>query len=193
MLHGIGGRSVEDRPIDDCLDSDSATNKLPHGVGYVLVVAPQAIHPTHHQRVSLPEVEQSPPFRTFTEASGEARNTMVSQHQIRFKSDLVGVGSLMIECLIDGTYATIQNSFHARLACPLGCRPRGALSADASLASAVGKAKVFLMPPRLCPCGHDTNTSTSDHRDGDALSSTIMSIIVIQPLMVAICTSSSML
>jgi hypothetical protein len=30
----------------------------------------------------------------------------------------------------------------------------------------------------------------SDHRDGDALSSTIMSIIVIQPLMVAICTSS---
>ena len=75
--------------------------KLPHGVGYVLVVAPQAIHPTHHQRVSLPEVGQSPPFRTFTEASGEARNT-VSQHQIRFKSDLVGVGSLMIECLIDG-------------------------------------------------------------------------------------------
>jgi len=39
---------------------------------------------------------------------------MVSKHQIRFESILVGVGSLMIECLIDGTYATIQNSLKAR-------------------------------------------------------------------------------
>jgi hypothetical protein len=30
---------------------------------------------------------------------------MISKHQIRFESILVGVGSLMIECLIDGTYA----------------------------------------------------------------------------------------
>jgi hypothetical protein len=74
---------------------------------------------------------------------------MVRQHQVGRKSNLERLGSLVIERLIDGTYAAIENGFHAWLSCPLGCRPRGDVSADASLASTVGKAKVFLVPPRL--------------------------------------------
>ena len=92
----------------------------------------------------------------FIQASGYAGHAMVRQHQIRRKSTLLSLSALMVERLIDGAYATIQNSFHAWLSCPLGCRPRGDVSADASLASAVGKAKVFLVPPRLSPCGLET-------------------------------------
>jgi hypothetical protein len=65
----------------------------------------------------------------------------------------LSLSALMVERLIDGAYATIQNSFHAWLSCPLGCRPRGDVSADASLASAVGKAKVFLVPPSFSLAG----------------------------------------
>ena len=82
----------------------------------------------------------------------------------------------MVERLIDGAYATIQNSFHAWLSCPLGCRPRGDVSADASLASAVGKAKVcFSVPQGFAPAGMTPIRLKSDHRAGAALSSTIMS------------------
>jgi hypothetical protein len=56
---------------------------------------------------------------------------------------------LVIERLIDRANPTIKNSFHCLLACALGCRPRGDVSTDASLASAVAKAKVFLVHDTL--------------------------------------------
>jgi hypothetical protein len=83
---------------------------------------------------------------------------MIRQHQISFKSILVSLGVLVVERLIDGAYATIQNSFHCWLSCPLGCRPRGDVSAKASLAFAVEKTKLFLVPAGLCPCGQNTKS-----------------------------------
>ena len=37
---------------------------------------------------------------------------MVSQHQIRFKSILVSLGSLVLESLVEGAYPAIENSCH---------------------------------------------------------------------------------
>ena len=150
LLHRIGGRAVEDHPIDHRLDADTATNELTHGIGYVFVVASEAVNPANHQCVAVPKnVEKTPTFGAFTQASGDTRNAMVRQHYIRRKSNLDRRGLLVIESLIDGTYAAIKNGFHAWLSCPLGCCPVGDVSAEESLASAVRKAKVFLVPPRL--------------------------------------------
>src|SRR5262249_54387879 len=92
LLHRIGGRSVEDHAVDHCLDADAATDELPHCIGHVLVVASQSIDPANHQRVACPkDVEKSPSFRTFAEVSRHARNAMIRQHQIRFKSVLVSL------------------------------------------------------------------------------------------------------
>ena len=93
--------------------ADSATNELPHSVRHVLVISPQPVHPTHHERIALPQdIEKSPPFRAFAKASRDTRYAVVRQHQIRFKSKLVSVGSLVLEGLVNGAYAAIQNSFH---------------------------------------------------------------------------------
>ena len=67
---------------------------------------------------------------------------MVSQHQIRFKSILVGVGSLVLEGLIEGAYPAIENRCHSD-ACPLSFRPFRDASTETSLALAVASAKRF--------------------------------------------------
>jgi hypothetical protein len=153
---GVGGRTVEGHSIYNSLDPNTATDQLSHRVGNVFVVAPKAIHPPNHQCVApAQDIEKSATFWAFTQASGYAGHAMVRQHQIRRKSNLERLGALVVERLIDSANPTIQNCFHSWLLCPLGCRPRGDVSADASLASAVGKAKVFLVPPRLCPCGRN--------------------------------------
>ena len=121
LLHWVVGRSVEDHPIDHCLNADSATNELPHGVGHILVISPQPVHPAHHERVALPQdIEKSPPFRAFAKASRDTRYAVVSQHQIRFKSNLVSLGSLVLEGLVDGAYPAIENSFHRLALMPAG-------------------------------------------------------------------------
>ena len=107
--------------------------------------------PDHQCVVPTQDIEKSATLWAFTQASGYAGHATVRQHQIRRKSTLLSLSVLMVERLIDGAYATIQNSFHAWLSCPLGCRPRGDVSADASLASAVGKAKVFFSAPKALP------------------------------------------
>ena len=118
-LHRISGRAVEHHPVDNGLDPNSATNELPNGVGHVLVIASEAIDPTNHQGVTLPQdIEKTSTFGTFAKASGDARDAMVRQHQIRFKSILVSLGALVIDGLIDGANPAIKNRFH--IPCPAG-------------------------------------------------------------------------
>jgi hypothetical protein len=45
---------------------------------------------------------------------------MVSQHQIRFKSVLVSLGSLVIDCLVEGADPAIKDSFHRSVLVPAG-------------------------------------------------------------------------
>jgi hypothetical protein len=119
LLHGVGSRSVEYHPVDHCLNPDAATDELPHSVGHVLIVAPQAINPANHQCVALPkDIEKSASFRTFTEARGDARNAMVGKHQIRLKSVLVSLGSLVLDGLIERADPAIKNSFHPYVPSP---------------------------------------------------------------------------
>ncbi len=37
---------------------------------------------------------------------------MVRQHQIRVKSNLASLGSLVLECLVEGTYPAIKSGCH---------------------------------------------------------------------------------
>jgi hypothetical protein len=60
----------------------------------------------------------------------------------------------MIECLIDGTYATIQNSFHCSACVPARVSPAKGPVRRFIPMLAVGEAKVFLVPSGLWPCGH---------------------------------------
>ncbi len=59
------------------------------------------------------------------------------------------LGSLMLERLIERADSAIKAVFIAWLSCPLGYRPSGGLSAEASLSSADAKAKLFLLPAGL--------------------------------------------
>jgi hypothetical protein len=72
---------------------------------------------------------------------------MISQHQIRYRSNLVSLGALVIDGLVDG--ADPATVFIARLSCPLGRRPFKDVSAKASLAFAVEKTKLFFVPAEL--------------------------------------------
>jgi len=74
---------------------------------------------------------------------------MICQHQIRRKPDLVSLGALMLDGLVERADPAIKDSFHARLPCPLGSRPVRDMSAEADLAFAVEKAKLFFVPAGL--------------------------------------------
>ena len=88
-----------------------------NSVGHILVISPEAVYPAHHQGVTFPQdIEKTPTFGAFAKASGDTRHAMVRQHQIKFKSDLVSLGELVVDCLIEGAHPAIQNRFHIRRA-----------------------------------------------------------------------------
>jgi hypothetical protein len=96
------------------------------------IAAMKAMSESRHQRVAFPQnVEKSPPLMAFTEAGGDTRYAVVSEHQIRFKSILVSLGSLVLDGLVEGAHPAIEDRFH-RLAArarwgvaQLGCVRRG--------------------------------------------------------------------
>jgi len=74
---------------------------------------------------------------------------VISQHQTGFKSNLVSLSALVIDGLVESADPATKDSFHARLPCPLVSRPVRDTSAEADLAFAVEKAKLFFVPAGL--------------------------------------------
>ena len=55
-------------------------------------------NPANYQCVALPKnVEKTPRFWAFAEAGRHTRHAMISQHQIRRKSNLERLGSLVLD------------------------------------------------------------------------------------------------
>jgi hypothetical protein len=73
LLNGVRRLAVELEAIDDRLDDDALLHEGPDSLRHVIVIAPQAVQPTHHQDVATAQdIEQAMALRTLNEPCGDA-------------------------------------------------------------------------------------------------------------------------
>ncbi len=113
LLDGVLGGPVEGHGVDDGLDDHALVHQSADGLGHVLIVPPQAVHPTDHQHIPSAHLIQQPGASlAVLEAGGDAGHPIVLYDRIELEAGGISLVELVADGLIRGADAGVQERVH---------------------------------------------------------------------------------